>query len=264
MSYTEYLRRKDAAMIKVKDTRENTDASMHTVKIRMAAAQDFASSGGRVGVVNTPGDMSMSPLHQVNSYQKVSGGRTPDASSFTTYRGGQAIGAATQAGLKPNQVQVGIGSCYVITPTTPALNSSDWIRDRLGCQQANGQAHEPGTVGPALFVDNTIRNQGDPGLCTARAANHTAPADVPHNLNIVRPILADKGNLAPGKEVGALGGNPNYKPGAALRRPQNYQISKKDSNTGTTSFKPVPTNYQIPANSPAHLKINDAMTHTSA
>jgi hypothetical protein len=255
MSYTEYMRRAAASSIKVVNTRENTDASMHTVKVRMSAAQDFAANGGRYGVVNTPGDSSMAPLHQVNSYQKNAGGPTPDASTFTTYRGGQAIGEATQAGLKPAQVQV--GTCYTITPTTPALSSSDFTRVGLACQKANGQPHNADTVGPALFVDNTIRNQGDPGLCTTRAANHTHPADVPHNPNHARPILTDKGNLAPGKEVGAFGGTDHYKPGAALRRPQNYQIFKKDTNVGTTSAKPVPTKYQIPANTPAHLKIND-------
>ena len=257
MSYTEYMRRAAASSTKVVNTRENTDASMHTLKVRMSAAQVFAGNGARVGVVNTPGDSSMAPLHQVSSYQKGSGGPTPDASSFTSFRGGQAIGGAVQAGLKPAQIPLGV--CYTITPTTPALSSSDFTRVGLACQQANGQPHDAATVGPALFVDDTIRNQGDPGLCTARPANHEHPADVPHNLSQARPILPSRGTgyLEPGKEVAAFGGNDHYKPGAALRRPQNYQIFKKDLNVGTTSAKPVPTKYQIPANTPAHLRIND-------
>jgi hypothetical protein len=86
-------------------------------------------------------------------------------------------------------------------------------------------------------------------------------SEVPHNLYSARRVPSVKGNLAPGKELGAFGGNSNYKPGAALRRPQNYQIFKQDTNVGTTSVMPVPRKYQIPANTPGHLKINDPPGH---
>jgi hypothetical protein len=131
------------------------------------------------------------------------------------------------------------------------------VRRTQGCNVGLGEPHAAATVDKPKFVDNTIRNLGDPALCTVPVPNHDVKAEVPHNLYSARPVPSVKGNLAPGKDVGAFGGNANYKVGAALRRPQNYQIFKEDTNVGTTSAKPVPRKYQIPANSPAHLKIND-------
>lgn len=265
MSYTEYLRRKDAASTKVVSTRKPTDASMYITKVRMAAAQDFAASGSRVGVVNSGDYSTMSPSHQSLPYQKVSGGRTPDASSFTTYRGGQAIGGEVLTG--PQAPQLTLTPCYTITPTVPSQNASDFVRKTQGCKVALGQPHNLATLSAPVFVDNTIRNLGDPALCTVPVPNHiNAKALLSTNLHPARPSVgggqyADKGDLAPGKDVGALGGNPHYKPGAALRRPQNFQIFKKDGNVGTTTFKKAPTKYQIPANTPAHLRINDPIAH---
>jgi hypothetical protein len=253
MSYTEYLRRKDAAMVKVQDTRENTDASMYTTKVRMASSTDFPVNGQQIGAVSHT-DLTNSPNYQVMSYQKTSGGRVKDASSFTQYRGGQAVGGYAQSGGKAAQVTLGV--CYTITPTTPAQTASSWVTQRLGCLQANGQPHAAATVDKPKFVDTTIINLGDPALCTVPVPNHNIKAEVPHNLYSARPVLPNKGNLEPGKEVGAFGGNPHYKPGAAVRRPQNYQIFKEDTNVGTTTTRPVPTKYRIPSNSPAHLKIN--------
>ena len=255
MSYTEYLRSKTSVETKVLNTRPKMDASDFTQRKRLGASTVFANNGQRVGVINTSMELTQDPLKAVNSYKKGAGGRVGDASSFTAFRGSQAIGGLVQAGLPPDRI-VQIPS-VMIESSPVSQTASDFVRNAQGCKVALGQPHQAATVGPALFVDNTVRNQGDPGLCTTRAANHIHPADVPHNPNHARPILPNKGNLAPGKEVAAFGGNAHYKPGAMLRRPQNYQIFKKDTNIGTTSAKPVPTKYQIPANSPAHLKIND-------
>jgi hypothetical protein len=262
MSYTEYLRRKDAETTKVLSTQKPTDASMYITKVRMSANQEFAASGGRVGVVNSGDYSTMAPLHQVLSYQKVSGGRTPDASAFTAYRGGQAIGSETQAGLPTGKVT--LQPCYTITPTTPAQSASDFVRKTQGCKVSLGEPHDAETVDTPKFVDNTIRNLGDPSLCTVPVPNHGVKSEVPHNLYSARPVPSMKGDLAPGKDLGAFGGNINYKPGAALRRPQNYHIFKKDTNVGTTLSKPVPRKYQIPANTPAHLKINDPIAPRTA
>jgi hypothetical protein len=259
MSYTEYLRRKDASTTKVLSRDKPTDASMYITKVRMSANQDFASSGRRVGVVNSGDYSTMAPLHQVLSYQKASGGRTPDASAFTAYRGGQAIGSENQAGHPSGKVT--LQPCYTITPTTPAQSASDFVRKTQGCEVSLGQPHAAATVDTPKFVDNTIRNLGNPVLCTVPVPNHGVKSEVPHNLYSARRVPSVKGNLAPGKELGAFGGNSNYKPGAALRRPQNYQIFKQDTNVGTTSVMPVPRKYQIPANTPGHLKINDPPGH---
>jgi len=259
MSYTEYLRRKDASTTKVLSREKPTDASMYITKVRMSANQDFASSGGRVGVVNSGDYSTMAPLHQVLSYQKASGGRTPDASAFTAYRGGQAIGSENQAGHPSGKVT--LQPCYTITPTTPAQSASDFVRKTQGCLKANGEPHAPATVDTPKFVDNTIRNLGNPVLCIVPVPNHGVKSEVPHNLYSARPVPSVKGDLAPGKDLGAFGGKSNYKPGAALRRPQNYQIFKQDTNVGKTSADPVPRKYQIPANTPGHLKINDPPGH---
>jgi hypothetical protein len=259
MSYTEYLRRKDASTTKVLATQKPTDASMYITKVRMSANQEFAASGGRVGVVNSGDYSTMAPLHQVLSYPKVSGGRTPDASAFTAYRGGQAIGSETRAGLPTGKVT--LQPCYTITPTTPAQTASSWVTQQLGCLKANGEPHAAATVDTPKFVDTTIRNLGNPDLCTVPVPNHNIKSEVPHNLYSARPVPSVKGDLAPGKDLGAFGGKRNYKPGAALRRPQNYQIFKQDTNVGRTLSKPVPRKYQIPANTPGHLKINDPPGH---
>ena len=81
-----------------------------------------------------------------------------------------------------------------------------------------------------------------------------------HNLHPDRPSVAggqyaDKGNLEPGKDVGALGGNPHYKAGAALRKIP--YVEKHHGNDLNVNPKQPFVKYQIPANSPAHLRIND-------
>ena len=107
MSYTEYLRRKAAAAPVVVDTRMKLDASSFTNRVRLAASADFSTNGqkyGSVTNVNDPdsGGTAGQFIHSVASYKKGSGGRVPDASSFTAFRGSQ--GLANQA-LVPTPVR---------------------------------------------------------------------------------------------------------------------------------------------------------------
>lgn len=107
MSYTEYLRRKAAAAPVVVDTRMKLDASSFTNRVRLAASADFFADGqkyGSVTNVNNPdsGGAAGQIVHSVASYKKGSGGRVPDASSFTAFRGSQAL--ANQA-LVPTPVR---------------------------------------------------------------------------------------------------------------------------------------------------------------
>ena len=94
MSYTEYLRRKAAAAPKIIDTTVRTDASTMTMRIRLAANNEFAL-GARQGVINNIADPSQtgttSNLKAATMTTKVSGGRIPDASLFTSFVGGQAL-----------------------------------------------------------------------------------------------------------------------------------------------------------------------------
>jgi len=253
MSYTEYMRRKDAVAIKLKDTRQNTDASMYITKVRMAASQVFPVDGARVGAVNSGDYSSMAPSHQVMSYKKVNGGAVRDASTYSAYRGGQAIGKSVQSGEKPAQVNV--GTCYSIDSTAPAQSVSDFVRQTQGCKVSLGQPHFAGTVDMPKFVDNTIRNLGDPSLCTTPIPNHGVKAEVHHNLHPARPVPSAKGNLEPGKDAGALGGNDHYKPGAALRKIPHVE-KHHGNDLGVNPKRPF-VKYQIPAGTPAHLKIND-------
>ena len=94
MSYTEYLRRKAASSPKIVDTTVRTDASTITMRRRLAANNLFAI-GSREGVINNVSDPSntgtASNLKAPQGVVKVSGGRVPDASLFTSYVGGQAL-----------------------------------------------------------------------------------------------------------------------------------------------------------------------------
>ena len=266
MSYSVYLRSKLASEPTILNTKKPTDASMFTQKVRMIASQDFPTNGQAYGTTLQSSDMSYGGLNHPTTSNLKNTGRPGPASAFTAYLGSQAIrtDAAYQRGIIVNPTFMGTAQCNAITnPAAPPQSSSDFLRKTQGQKvSCVGEQHDPNTLGPNLFVDNTIRNQGDPGLCTSRAANHGFVAENPHIMYSPRPSqgggqYALKGDLAPGKDVGAKGGNPNYKVGGALRRPQNYQIYKEDTNVGTTSAKPVPSKYQIPAGAPAHLKIND-------
>ena len=259
MSYKEYMRRKDAAAIKILDTRENTDASMHTTKVRMSASTIFPITGGQVGVVNTPYESNIAPLHKVMSYQKKTGGSVMDASTFAAFRGSQAVGGYIQAGIKDPSISVA-PCCVNIEPTVAAQSASDFIRRSQGINQSCGQPHSRTTVTPPVFVDDTIRNLGNPALCTPPPANHVIKAETAYVSYNPRPSVAggqyaDKGNLEPGKELGALGGNPHYKAGGALRNIP--YVEKHHGNDLKVNPKRPFVKYQIPANTPAHLKINE-------
>jgi hypothetical protein len=265
MSCSVYLRSKLASEPTILNTKKPTDASMFTQKVRHIASQDFSTAGNSYGTTLQSSDMSYGGMNHAVTSNLKNTGRPGPASAFTAYRGSQAVNndAAYNRGLIVNPTTMTPAQCALIdNPVAPPQSVSDLLRRNIGCKVAVGEQHDPNTLGPRVFVDNTIRNQGDPGLCTARAANHSYVVEVPHTVYSPKPSqgggqYALKGNLAPGKDVGAFGGNPNYKVGAALARPQNFHISKKDTNVKTTSAKPVPSKYQIPAGAPAHLKIND-------
>jgi hypothetical protein len=266
MSYKEYLRRKAAAEITILDTRENTDASMHTTKVRMSASTIFPTTGGQVGVVNTPYDSNMAPLHKVMSYQKKTGGSVMDASTFAAFRGSQAIGGYEQAGIKPNTISIA-PCCVNIVPTAAPQSASDFTRRTQGCKVSLGQKHTAATVTPPVFVDDTIRNLGNPAICTPPPANHTASAEVPHLLYSARPSVAggqyaDKGNLEPGKELGSLGGTLHYKAGGALRKipyVEKHHGNDLNVNPARNIMPFVPS-----ASAPGHLKINEPIRFRAA
>jgi hypothetical protein len=125
MSYTEYLRRKAAAAPVIVDTRLRLDASSFTTRVKLAASADFAADGQKIGVITNVSDPDNGGNnHAINSYKKGSGGRVPDASIFTMFRGSQAL--ANEA-LVPNNVRYvknsntagSISGCAPVSEPTP-------------------------------------------------------------------------------------------------------------------------------------------------
>lgn len=105
-----------------------------------------------------------------------SGGRIADASVFTQYTGGQAVGKEVQAGMPPRRLLLNSNSAGSLTgcrivpepvPYNPAVggvysanmvrrDASQFTRDETACRQLTGEPHNANELGPSLFVDNTI------------------------------------------------------------------------------------------------------------
>lgn len=255
MSYTEYLRRKDAAAIKIVNTRENTDASTHTWKVKMASSTVFFPDGSSIGVVNRPQDLKDDKLKQVLSYRKPSGGRTPDASQFSQCMAGTALSESLTRANAKSSPTITVGSCYTISPPVSYLSSSDFTRNRTACQVANGEEHDSATVTPPVFVDNTIRLSAGIVPC-ATTASH-----VIHDVKEQKafPLHPDRPSQAGGQYalIGASTTTPDdaRKVGTALRNIP--YVEKHHGNDLSVNPKRLFVRYRIPFGSPAHLKIND-------
>jgi hypothetical protein len=265
MSYTEYMRRKDAAAIKIVNTRENTDASTHTWKVKMASSTVFFPDGSGIGVMNRPQDLKDDNLKQVLSYRKHAGGRTPDASQFSQCLAGRALADSLTLANAKSTPTIVVGPCYPDNgPTVPALTGSDFVRQGLACQLANGQPHNASTVTPPVFVDDTVRLSmgiipGGTGCCWP-TANHT----IKHKSTY--PIVPNRPSQAGGQYafIGPSTTSPDdaRKVGAALRNIP-YVEKHHGNDLGVNPKRPF-VRYQIPAGSPAHLKINDTLHYPVA
>lgn len=259
------MRRKNAAAIKIVNTRENTDASTHTWKVKMASSTVFFPDGSGIGVMNRPQDLKDDNLKQVLSYRKHASGRTPDASQFSQCLAGRALAdSLTPANAKPGPTII-VGPCYPdVGPTVPALTGSDFIRQGLACQIAIGERHNASTVTPPVFVDNTVRLSvgilpGGTGCCWP-VANHDIKDKEPY------PIVPNRPSQAGGQYalIGASTTSPDdaRKVGAAIRNIP-YVEKHHGNDLGVNPKRPF-VRYQIPANSPAHLKINDTLHYPVA
>ena len=296
MSYTEFLRSKKSTANNVINTKKLKDASDITTQTRLGASRVFALNNGQVkGVISNGIDFSQDPLRKPQSSYKAGGsGRKPgDASDFTAYKGGQAIGEEVRAGLPAGKITL----TPAISLTSPAVpqSASDFTRKTQGCKDALGEPHAAATVTPPLFVDDTIRNLGNPTLCTtgsnaksgacansitSRPANHgvkahTAFPDTPNRPSQGGGQLAIFGNLEPGKEAAAFGGvtiahvksnvpvvairtrsgiNPNYKVGAATANIRT--VPEHHGNDLKVDPRRVPTKYVNVARQVDQKKIN--------
>jgi len=254
MSYTEYLRRKDAGSIKIVSTRENTDASTHTWKVKMASSTVFSRDGSAIGVVNRPQDLKDDNLKQVLSYKKATG-KNRDASQFSQCMAGAALSAALlPVNAKPDPTVI-INSCIVIPPPVSYLSSSDFTRNSTACQVANGQQHDDATVTPPVFVDDTIRLSVGIVPCATDSSHiiHNVKEEKAFPLHPARPSQAG-GQYA---LIGASTTSPDdaRKVGAALRNIP-YVEKHHGNDLGVNPKRPF-VRYQIPPGAPAHLKIND-------
>lgn len=275
MSYTEYLRRKAAsAPVIIDTTPKKVEASMYIANKRMATTQTFFTSS-RVGVINNVADPSSTGttgvLKSVQATIKPNGGRVPDASSFTSYVGGQAIGKEIKSGLPAPRLVANsntsgsISGCVTIpepapftggsfAPNNVPMTASGYSNNTKHCKDLGRvEPHNANELGPSLFVDtmrpaipasNTCVN-GAQAPC--KRAIHTHPAIAPHPTFPNRPAptpMGPKLSTDIGRKVGA----------AIARKPY---VEKHHGNDLNVNPRRPASKYQIPVGAPAHLKIND-------
>jgi DNA-binding beta-propeller fold protein YncE len=114
------------------------------------------------------------PIISINKTK--AGGRIPDASTFTQYAGGQAVGKEVQAGMPARRLLLNSNSAGSLTgcrivpepiPYNPAVggvytanmvprDASQFTRDETACRELTGEPHNRNELGPSVFVDNTI------------------------------------------------------------------------------------------------------------
>ena len=264
MSYTEYLRRKADSSQKIIDYQpKKVDASQFIAEQRLKASTVF-NLNGRRGVINNGSDPSntgtTSTAKAAQSVTKVAGGRVPDASTFTAYAGGNAIDEDLKNGVPntrfvlPANLPANLCTNTFLNGPAAPKSAGDWTRSQAPC--VNGrEPHNANELGPALFVDNTIRLKNLVGCCTNEIseANHTHPANVPHNTQ-----------WAPRPQHG-MGGIPVFtvpSPSDARkvgdRNPRNIPyVEKHHGNDSNVNPRRVPTDFVPTSRAPAHLKIND-------
>lgn len=276
MSYTEYLRRKAAASPVIIDTTpKKVDASFYTSSKRMATTQTFFTSS-RVGVINNVADPSgtgtTSLQKSVRSTTKANGGRVPDASSFTAYVGGQAIGEEIRAGLPPARLTANsnsagsISACVplaepapfrggVFAPNNVSMNAgSGYLRNTKHCSEdGRPEPHIANELGPALFVD-TMR-PAVPGSNTCQNGEQTPCKHIIHTHPVAVPYVGTPNRKAPTPMGPQLSTDIGRKVGAAIARKP--YVEKHHGNDGNVNPRRIPRKYQIPYGAPAHLKIND-------
>ena len=260
MSYTEFLRSKKADRVKIINTKHVRTASEITNTRRLAASTVFALNNEAVkGSITTPIDFSQGGLHAARSYYKEGGAgrRVGSASEFTAFSGSQAIGGLVQSGLPPTRIVQ--PSNFILVSRPVAQSAGDHLRRDQGVRVSLGQQHDLTEVTPPKFVDNTIRNTGSPATVTRPAIHDikakNAFAYVPNRPSQAGGQYALKGDLEPGKDLGAVGGNPHYKAGAALKNIP-YVEKHHGNDLGVNPKRPF-VRYQIPKGAtPVHLKIN--------
>ena len=276
MSYTEFLRRKAAAAPKVIDTTVRSDASTITMRRRLQANQEFFTST-RQGVINNVSDPSgtgtTSLLKSATVTTKLNGGRIPDASMFTAFVGGTAIGndggvfQTAQRYVANSNGAGSISACVTIPNPTPSKNASQITLEKKNCWQPSTEPHVQHELSGPLFVDDTIRLKHLTGCCPTTDGNGL-PINLPINEPIHEHPVVPKLNHSYVHHPRPLKGNggipvftvssPDDARKVGDRNPRNIPyVEKHHGNDLNVNPRRVPIKYQIPANAPAQLKINE-------
>ena len=221
MSSSQYLKNKLASMPKVLNTMKPQDASDITNKRRLAASRFFPITGADKGTLREASDLSTSNGKPAISTQK-STGRPKDSSDFTAYKGAVGINKDL-AYLRGRLVDCNsrildenVPQTFTTgerTAMTVANSGSDFVRQKLQCAQER-TPHTQGQVGPAVFVDDTIRIPTvDPTKWCPSNANHEIKANVPFERTTHGPTKFTA--------IGYQEGNdPPYKAGSLIARPK--------------------------------------------
>jgi len=317
MSYTEYMRRKAASAPVVINNQKLRTASELTQERRLMASANFPSNGRQLGTMR--GDLLITETAvnqlQPTSFQKQTG-KPKSASEFTAFIGSRAIQNDVEVFPLSGKTNVGAAACYNTTSTggklidepapyitgstgqvaakTVARSGSDFIRERLACQKAQGEQHIASELGPSVFKDDTISRPHFNKQYLALAArakagdttvkfcdpNSAFPAvEHVHSTTVNRQGWSARPTKSkipvfnvPSKDypVPIAGSLPNcftgenttgvFSRGGILPKDATRYVERKHGNDLSTMVngrKPVPAKYQIPAGTPAHLKIND-------
>jgi hypothetical protein len=217
MSYTEYLRRKAVSSPKIIDTTVRTDASTITMRRRLAANTEFAI-GSRQGVINNVFDPSQTGTSTNTKaalgVTKVSGGRIPDASLFTSYLGGQSIDNYNGIFQKPQRYTLNsntagsLSGCCIVDEPAPALPSGTVVGTVISNTTLLSASGTTLTVGVTPYTLGTTQKTVAPGgsITIAGAISRIAITGFTFTLGNVTATTASTAGIQNGTVVTIAGG----------------------------------------------------------
>ena len=235
MSYTEYMRRKAATLPRIISTTYQADAGEYIRKKRIESSTVFKQ---KAVVLQAYSPDVVGTRAVVQTSQVKQGGQIADSSTYSEYVGSRAtLNPSVEKHGKLVQNEVCSTGCQIAAPKA-ALSAGDWTKKQCCAVEL-----------PTQFQMHTTLDQ-NPTVCL-HPANHTHPTAIP--VHGVQPV---------GKRehfVQDLTSKEVRKRGAALRNVP--YVEKHHGNDLNTHSKPLFRKYKIPANTPAQLKINDAVQY---